>query len=125
MGWIIEKLWLFENRGKPQPVWAELSACHAWSPLPWQAAWRIGQSPGLEVRGGLDSGPGSAPVSVPYKMTMNNNNNSSYHLLSHHSLPGTLVSFLQVLLHQILTPALRGSFSIIFISDENTEVRQG
>lgn len=26
---IIEKLWLFENRGKPQPVWAELSACHA------------------------------------------------------------------------------------------------
>ena len=92
MGWIIEKLWLFENRGKPQPVWAELSACHAWSPLPWQAAWRIGQSPGLEVRGGLDSGPGSAPVSVPYKMTMNNNNNSSYHLLSPHSGPTSHLS---------------------------------
>ena len=60
MGWIIKKLWLFKNRGKPHPVWAELSACHAWSPLPWQAAWTIGQSPGLEVRGGLDSGPGSA-----------------------------------------------------------------
>ena len=66
-----------------------------------------------------------APVSAPYKMRMNNNNNSSYHLLSHHSMPGTLVNFLQVLLHQLLTPALRGSFSIIFISDEKTEVKQG
>ena len=37
-------------------------------------------------------------------------------------MPGTLVNFLQVLLHQILTPALRGSFSIIFISDEKAEV---
>ena len=64
-GWIVKKLWLFENRGTPQPVWAELSACHAWSPLPWQAAWRVGQSPGLKVRGGLDSGPGSATTLCP------------------------------------------------------------
>ena len=133
-GWIVKKLWLFENRGTPQPVWAELSACHAWSPLPWQAAWRVGteprpgsqRRPGLRPRFSHYTVPSLlAPFPVPYKMTMNNNNNSSYHLLSHHCLPGTLVNFLQVPLHQILTPALRGSFSIIFISDEKTEVRQG
>lgn len=132
-GWVVKKLWLFENRGTPSLSGLSSQPAMLGVPYPGRQPGELGRArpgsqrrPGLRPRFSHYTVPSLlAPVPVPYKMTMNNNNNSSYHLLSHHSLPGTLVNFLQVLLHQILTPTLRGSFSIIFISDEKTEVRQG
>lgn len=92
---IVKSLWFGETRREPRPYWLSSPPQHFESPALAGGVEKVGRGSGawilalpLPLRHAISLGLRS----LPYKIGMNKKKNSSYHSLSHRSMPGTFLN---------------------------------